>query len=81
MKSRKLQDKMQVEFNKTHHMNPKIFVSKPDTGWQEIEIPENFRRYSYDALVRVVHKFLDCNAHKGLLITENPNPQLLTGEL
>jgi hypothetical protein len=55
-------------------MNPKIFISKSDTGWQEVEIPEKFRRYSHDALVRVVHKFIDRNSCKGLLITENPNP-------
>jgi hypothetical protein len=53
-------------------MNIRIFISKPDTGWEEIEIPEFFRRYSHDALIKVAHKFLGNYTYKGILITENP---------
>jgi hypothetical protein len=55
-------------------MNPKIFISKANRGWQELEIPEHYRRYSHDALVRVVHRIIDRKDCKGLLISENPHP-------
>lgn len=55
-------------------MKTKIFISKPDEGWKEVRIPDNFRRYSYDALISVMHKFIDLSQYKGILITENPEP-------
>jgi hypothetical protein len=55
-------------------METKIFISKANEGWKEVAIPDNFRRYSYDALISVLHKFIDLSAYKGVLITENPDP-------
>jgi hypothetical protein len=55
-------------------MKTRIFISKPDEGWSEIEIPEEFYRYPYDKLVVSVHKLLQQTTYKGLLITENPKP-------
>lgn len=52
----------------------KIFISKQSKGWEEVEIPEFYKRYSHDALVTVVHKFLDTKICKGILFTENPHP-------
>lgn len=52
----------------------RIFVSKPNEGWKEFEIPEHYKPYSYDDIVGIVHTFLDSKNYKGLLITENPNP-------
>ena len=50
----------------------KIFISKLNEGWREIAIPDNFKRYSHDALVTVLHQFMDTSKYKGILITENP---------
>lgn len=55
-------------------MRTKIFISNKGTGWKEIEIPEYYKKYSHDALVAVVHKFISNNSYKGILITENPKP-------
>jgi hypothetical protein len=55
-------------------MKTKIFVSTIHNGWEELEIPDFYKRYSYEALISVIHKFIDRKAYKGLLITENPNP-------
>lgn len=55
-------------------MNTRIYISKKDEGWKEVSIPENFRRYSYDALISVMHRFIDLSKHKGVLVTENPKP-------
>jgi hypothetical protein len=57
-------------------MKARVFISKPDEGWSEIGIPEEFSRYSYDKLVSEVHKVLQHTVYKGLLITENPTPFL-----
>jgi hypothetical protein len=58
-------------------MKPRVFISKPDEGWSEFEIPEEFRKYTYDKLVVKVHNLLHETAYKGLLITENPMPFFL----
>jgi hypothetical protein len=55
-------------------MKTKIFVSKNGKGWKELRIPEFYHRYTYDALLCVIYKFIDRKQYKGLLITENPNP-------
>lgn len=55
-------------------MKVKIFVSKPEGGWNEIEIPENYKNYSYQALVCVAHRFVKGCAYRSMLITENPEP-------
>lgn len=55
-------------------MKPRIFVSTKSRGWEEIQIPDFYKRYTYEALVSIVHKFIDRKAYKGLLITENPDP-------
>lgn len=52
----------------------KIFISKPNEGWKEVTIPENFKRYSYNALISVLHKFMDLSDYKGILVTQNPDP-------
>jgi hypothetical protein len=57
-------------------MKARVFISKPDEGWSELGIPEEFSRYSYDKLVSEVHKLLQHTVYKGLLITENPMPYL-----
>lgn len=62
-------------------MKTKIFVSKNGKGWKELRIPEFYHRYAYDALLCVIHKFIDRKQYKGLLITENPNPfEMLNNE-
>jgi hypothetical protein len=55
-------------------METRIFISETNKGWEKFDLPENFKRYSHDALVSVVHKFLNVSKYKGVLITENPNP-------
>jgi hypothetical protein len=55
-------------------MNVKIFVSKANEGWSEFSIPENYRHYSYEMLVKKIHHLLKRQLYKGLLITENPSP-------
>lgn len=55
-------------------MKTKIFVSKNGKGWKELQIPEFYHRYTYDALLCVIYKFINRKQYKGLLITENPNP-------
>jgi hypothetical protein len=55
-------------------MNTRIYISDSCKGWEEVKIPEEYRRYSHEALVKVVHRFIDRNTCKGLLITENPDP-------
>jgi hypothetical protein len=57
-------------------MKTRVFISKPDEGWSELEIPEEFRKYPYDKLVNKVHNLLHETIYKGLLITENPMPFL-----
>ena len=52
----------------------KIFISNLNEGWREMAIPKNFQRYSHDALVTVLHQFMDTSKYKGILITENPEP-------
>jgi hypothetical protein len=54
-------------------MKTRIFISRPDSGWQEVEIPEFYTRYSYDALIKVAHRFLGDYDYKGLWFTENPD--------
>jgi hypothetical protein len=55
-------------------MKTKIFVSRLDEGWSEVEIPKEFQQYPYDKLVRNAHKLLGNKSYKGLLITQNPSP-------
>jgi hypothetical protein len=55
----------------------KIFISIKNKGWSEIAIPKNYQRYSHDALVSVLHKFIDTKKYKGILITENPEPKVI----
>lgn len=55
-------------------MKTRVFISNPDAGWSEIDMPEEFRKYPYDLFVSKVHKLLDQTVYKGLLITENPMP-------
>ncbi len=57
----------------TYIMTAKIYISKAGKGWDEVIIPEIYKRYSYDALIRVLHNFLDPTQYKGILITENPD--------
>lgn len=57
-------------------MKTRIFISKANRGWEEVQVPERFNRYSYDALISIMHQFIDINQYKGVLITENPNPTL-----
>jgi hypothetical protein len=57
-------------------MKTRVFISRPDEGWSEIEVPEEFRKYPYDKLVGKVHELLQQTVYKGLLITENPKPFL-----
>ena len=55
-------------------METKIYISRKNEGWKEVRIPDNFRRYSHDALISVMHMFIDLSHHKGILVTENPSP-------
>jgi hypothetical protein len=55
-------------------MKTKIFISKQDEGWSELSIPDEFKKYSYEKLVKFTHRLLQRNKYKGLLITENPSP-------
>jgi hypothetical protein len=57
-------------------MKARVFISKQGEGWTEVEVPEEFNKYSYDKLVCKVHKLLPQTIYKGLLITENPMPFL-----
>ncbi|MBN1599829.1 MAG: hypothetical protein JW894_16155 [Bacteroidales bacterium] len=52
----------------------KVFVSKQNEGWSELNIPKEFRYFSYDKMVRNIHKIVERNDYKGLLITQNPEP-------
>lgn len=55
-------------------MKAKVFISKQNEGWSEVEIPDEFEKYSYEKLVKFTHRLLQRNKYKGLLITENPSP-------
>lgn len=55
-------------------MKTKIFISKQDEGWSELSIPDEFKKYSYEKLVKFTHRLLQRSKYKGLLITENPSP-------
>jgi hypothetical protein len=55
-------------------MKTKVFISKSNEGWSEINIPEEFQHFSYDKMVNKVYKILRTKTYKGLLITENPSP-------
>jgi hypothetical protein len=59
-------------------MKTRVFISNPDEGWSEIDIPEEFCKYPYDLFVSNVHKLLQHTVYKGLLITENPMPFFIT---
>ena len=54
-------------------METKVYVSEQNEGWKEIQVPDKFKRYSYDALISVLHNFLDLSRFKGILVTENPD--------
>jgi hypothetical protein len=58
-------------------MKPRIFISKPHEGWKELTVPENYERYSHNALVTVLHRFIDVSQYKGILVTENPDKDFL----
>jgi hypothetical protein len=55
-------------------MKTKIFISKVNEGWSEVEIPEKFQHFPYEKLVHVAHTLLKRQSYKGLLITQNPSP-------
>lgn len=55
-------------------MKTKVYISRPDKGWSEIEIPQEFKKFSYEKLVSRIHIYLKQFPYKGLLITENPSP-------
>ena len=55
-------------------MKTKIFISRPDEGWSEVDLPAEYRKLSYEKLVNRIHVFLKQHPHKGVLITENPSP-------
>ncbi len=55
-------------------MKTKIFISKVNEGWSEVDIPEKFQHFAYDKLVLVAHTFIKKRSYKGLLITQNPSP-------
>jgi hypothetical protein len=52
----------------------RVFISKPDEGWSEVEIPDEFNKFPYEKLVSIMHKLVQKRTYKGLLITENPMP-------
>ena len=58
-------------------MENRIFVSHHNEGWKEIALPVEYRKCSYERLVRNVHQILNRNKYKGLLITQNPAPFLI----
>jgi hypothetical protein len=55
-------------------MTTKIFISRVNEGWTEVEVPKEFQHYPYERLVLVAHKMLGEKSYKGLLITQNPAP-------
>lgn len=55
-------------------MKTKVFISRPDEGWSELEIPQEYRKLSYEKMVSRIHVYLKKYPYKGLLITENPSP-------
>jgi hypothetical protein len=57
-------------------MKAKVFISKPNEGWSELIIPEEFQHYPYDRLVKKIYQVIKANTYKGFLITENPEPVL-----
>jgi len=56
------------------NMKTKVFISKPHEGWSEVNIPEEFRKCSYEKIVRIAHQLVHKSMYKGLLITQNPSP-------
>ena len=55
-------------------MKTKVFISKTNQGWSELEVPEEFKKLSYEKLVGSVYTYLKQYPYKGLLITQNPSP-------
>ncbi len=55
-------------------MKTKIFISRMNEGWSEVEIPKQFQHFTYDKLVLVAHTFINMRSYKGILITQNPSP-------
>jgi hypothetical protein len=55
-------------------MKAKVFISKPNAGWSEIDLPDDYQHFSYEKQVKQIHHFLKHYRYKGLLITENPSP-------
>ncbi len=55
-------------------MKTKVFISRPDEGWVEVEVPHKYRKLSYEKLVSQIHVYLKQYSYKGVLITENPMP-------
>jgi hypothetical protein len=55
-------------------MKTKVYISRPNKGWSEVDIPGEFQQFSYEKLVNRIHAFLNRKNYKGLLITENPAP-------
>jgi len=58
-------------------MKIKVFISRPEQGWSEIQIPELYHNLSYEKLVSRIHIYLKNYSYKGVLITENPAPALV----
>jgi hypothetical protein len=58
-------------------MKTKIFISRPDEGWEEIDLPSEYKKLSYEKLVSRIHIFLKQHPYKGVLITKNPAPFLV----
>ena len=55
-------------------MKTKVFISKANQGWSELEVPEEFKKLSYEKMVGCVYAYLKQYPYKGLLITQNPSP-------
>jgi hypothetical protein len=55
-------------------MKTKIFISRVNEGWTEVQVPKEFEQYPYEKLVRIAHRLLREETYKGLLITQNPAP-------
>jgi hypothetical protein len=59
-------------------MKTKVFISRPHQGWTEIQLPDVYTKLSYEKLVNRVHIYLKQYSYKGVLITQNPAPCLLS---
>ncbi len=55
-------------------MKTKVFISQPDKGWSELDVPQEYKKFCYEKMVSQIHVYLKQYPYKGLLITENPSP-------